>query len=156
MNEPSPSAPKSNIKLFTIGFAGKSAEQFFDTLRQAGVKCLIDVRLNNVSQLAGFTKKKDLQYFLRTLADIDYRHEADLAPTKEILDDYKKGQITWDEYEQRFQQLLGDRRPTDRLKPQDLDKACLLCSEPKAVNCHRRLVAEHFEKEWGNVDIQHL
>jgi uncharacterized protein (DUF488 family) len=91
------------IKLFTIGFTGKSAQQFFEILRRAGVRRLVDTRLNNVSQLAGFTKKRDLEYFLRVIADIDYNHDAQLAPTKKILDDYKKHRIDWAEYDRNFE-----------------------------------------------------
>ena len=117
---------------------------------------LVDIRLNNVSQLAGFTKKQDLEYFLHAIADIDYVHERDLAPTKEILDGYKKKQIDWNEYERRYRSLLEERQPAKRLKPEDFDHACLLCSEPTAEHCHRRLAAEYLKDEWGNVIIHHL
>jgi uncharacterized protein (DUF488 family) len=144
------------IVIFTIGFNGKSAADFFETLRNAGVKRLLDVRLNNVSQLAGFTKKRDLEYFLRTIANIDYAHDQDLAPTEDILDAYKKKRIDWDEYEVRFRQLIESRQPEKRLLPQQLDCACLLCSEPTPDCCHRRLVAEYLRDRWGNVTIRHL
>jgi uncharacterized protein (DUF488 family) len=127
------------ILLFTIGFAGKSAEQFFETLRKAGVRRLVDIRLNNVSQLAGFTKKRDLQYFLRTIAGIEYAHLPDLAPTKEILDVYKNKHIDWSEYEARFGQLLRSRQPDGQLLREEFDRACLLCSEPTPERCHRWL-----------------
>jgi uncharacterized protein YeaO (DUF488 family) len=117
---------------------------------------LLDVRLNNVSQLAGFTKKNDLSYFLRAIANIDYLHERQLAPTKEILDDYKKKRIDWAEYERRFVQLLEERHPADRLKSAEFDRACLLCSEPAPEHCHRRLVAEYLQREWRTVEIEHL
>ncbi len=145
-----------SIRLFTIGFAGKSAQQFFEKLQQAGVRRLVDTRLNNVSQLAGFTKKRDLAYFLRTIANIDYVHESDLAPTKPILDNYKKKKITWEEYERLFCALLDVRRPDKRLGPDELDHACLLCSEPTPEHCHRRLVADFLKQNWGNVEIEHL
>ena len=152
----SDSHPRS-IELFTIGFAGKSAEEFFGKLQKAGVKRLIDVRLNNVSQLAGFTKKKDLEYFLRAIAKIEYVHCDDLAPTSDILDRFKKkGEMDWAEYERQFNELLRERRPENRHKPEELDRACLLCSEPTAEHCHRRLVAEWLEKAWGGVKIVHL
>jgi uncharacterized protein (DUF488 family) len=146
----------SSITLFTIGFTGKSAEEFFEKLQRAGVKRLVDIRLNNVSQLAGFTKKRDLEYFLRAIASIGYVHQPGLAPTKEILDAYKKKQIDWDEYERRFRQLLEERRPAGELHAEDFDHACLLCSEPTAEQCHRRLVAEYLKNQWGNVTIEHL
>lgn len=145
------------ITIFTIGFAGKSAQEFFEKLQRAGVKRLIDVRLNNVSQLAGFTKRRDLEYFLRVIADIDYVHFKDLAPTKDILDQFKKmKEIDWADYEQRFNKLLDERQPEDHYVPSEYDRGCLLCSESTPENCHRRLVAEHLRQKWGNVEIKHL
>jgi uncharacterized protein (DUF488 family) len=148
--------PAPPITLFTVGFTGKSAMDFFDKLKQAGVHCIVDIRLNNVSQLAGFTKKRDLEYFLRAIADIDYVHELQLAPTKDILDDYKKKRIDWNEYERRYRNILEERQPGKLLKPKDFDRACLLCSEPTAEHCHRRLAAEYLKEEWENVTIHHL
>jgi len=145
------------IRLFTIGFAGKSAQTFFETLQNAGVKRLIDVRLNNVSQLAGFTKKKDLEYFLRVIANIEYLHYQDLAPTADILDRFKKkGEMDWAQYERLFNALLEERRPEELHKPAEFDEACLLCSEPTAENCHRRLVAQRLRDKWEDVVITHL
>ena len=148
--------PSASITLFTIGFTGHSAEEFFGKLQQAGVKTLIDVRLNNVSQLAGFAKRRDLEYFLRTIADIGYVHEKGLAPTKDILDDYKKKRIEWAEYEERFTRLLLERQPDNRLRPDEMDGGCLLCSEHKPEHCHRRLVAEYLADKWGDVTVVHL
>jgi Protein of unknown function, DUF488 len=142
---------KQLITLFTIGFTGKSAEEFFEKLRNARVRRLIDTRLNNVSQLAGFTKKRDLEYFLRTIAQIDYLHDAQLAPTKELLDGYKKKQMDWQHYERGFLDLMESRKPDQRLSPHDLDLACLLCSEPTPEHCHRRLVVEYLQVHWGNL-----
>ncbi len=147
---------KPGIMIFTIGFAGKSAKDFFEKLRTAGVKRVVDIRLNNVSQLAGFTKKQDISYFLKAIVNVDYVHEVNLAPTAEILDDYKKKRIGWDEYERRFLQVLEDRSPAQRLNRDEFDKACLLCSEAKPEKCHRRLVAEHLQSRWGGVEIKHL
>ncbi|HVA46928.1 MAG TPA: DUF488 domain-containing protein [Pirellulales bacterium] len=147
---------QANITLFTIGFTGKSAREFFERLERSGVRRLVDTRLNNVSQLAGFTKKRDLEYFLRAIADIDYTHDPGLAPTKDLLDDYKKKRIDWDEYARRFDELLRSRRPAERLTLDELDGACLLCSEPTPENCHRRLVAEYLKEEWTHVTIEHL
>jgi len=147
---------EQRITILTIGFAGKGAEEFFTTLRQAGVKRLVDVRLSNVSQLAGFTKKRDLEYFLRAIADIDYVHVPELAPTKHILDDYRKKQIDWAEYERRYRQLLQERQPADDFDAADFDHSCLLCSEGGPDRCHRRLAAEYLRSRWGNVDIKHL
>ncbi len=145
-----------SITLFTIGFTGKSAEEFFERLHKAGVRRLVDIRLNNVSQLAGFTKKRDLEYFLRAIADIAYVHEPALAPTKDILDAYKKKRIDWSQYESHFKQLLESRRPHEQLTPGELDHACLLCSEPTAEHCHRRLVAEYLREQWKEIAIEHL
>ena len=154
--EPATSNPSPSITLFTVGFAGKTAKDFFETLKQSGVRRVIDIRLNNVSQLAGFTKKRDLEYFLRAIVDIDYVHEQDLAPTKDILDDYKKKRIDWNEYENRYRRLIEERQPAKNFKPEDFDRACLLCSEPTAEQCHRRLAAEYLKEAWGNVTIVHL
>lgn len=145
-----------NVNLFTIGFTQKSAETFFTTLKQAGVKRIIDTRLNNVSQLAGFAKKTDLQYFLKTIADIDYLHILDLAPTKDILDEYKKNKGDWSIYEQKFLHLIETRKIEKKVTPEQLDGACLLCSEAKPHHCHRRLVAEYLNGKWGDVKICHL
>lgn len=145
-----------NIKVFTIGFSKKSARQFFKILQHAGVKKIADIRLNNVSQLAGFTKKDDLAYFLHAIAGIEYKHYPELAPTKDILDGYKKNKLSWSEYEERFAKVMIERKIENLLAPDELDQACLLCSEPKADMCHRRLVAEYIRAKWGNVDIQHL
>ncbi len=156
MTDATHDAPPAQIKLSTIGFAGHSAEEFFGKLQRAGVKTLFDVRLTNVSQLAGFAKRRDIEYFLRTIAGIGYVHEKGLAPTKEILDDYKKKRIQWAEYEERFTRLLLDRQPDKRLHPDELDGGCLLCSEREPEHCHRRLAAEYLRREWGDVEIIHL
>jgi uncharacterized protein (DUF488 family) len=117
---------------------------------------VIDIRLNNVSQLAGFTKEQDLPYFLQEIVGIKYVHKPELAPTKDILTAYKKKEINWLEYEKRFHQLLSERRIENVITPQDADKSCLLCSEPKPDKCHRRLTAEYLRELWGNVKIVHL
>jgi uncharacterized protein (DUF488 family) len=145
------------VNLFTIGFTQKKAEQFFETLIKAGVKRVIDTRLNNVSQLAGFAKKSDLQYFLQKIGGIEYIHILDLAPTKDILDAYKKKEITWDSYEQKFNQLITQRQIERKLSIDIIDKSCLLCSELKPHNCHRRLVAEYLQINLEkNIKIHHL
>ncbi|MCT7960576.1 DUF488 domain-containing protein [Laspinema sp. D1] len=146
----------TNVNLFTIGFTQKSAKTFFTTLKQAGVKRIIDTRLNNVSQLAGFAKKNDLQYFLKTIADIEYLHIVDLAPTKDILDEYKKNKGEWSIYEQKFLHLIETRKIEKKVTAEQLDGACLLCSEAKPHHCHRRLVAEYLNGKWGDVKICHL
>ncbi|MTJ07004.1 DUF488 family protein [Anabaena sp. UHCC 0204] len=145
------------VDLFTIGFTQKKAEQFFEILIKSGVKRVIDTRLNNVSQLAGFAKKSDLQYFLQKIGGIEYIHILDLAPTKDILDAYKKKEITWDSYEQKFNQLISQRQIEKKLSIDIIDKSCLLCSELKPHNCHRRLVAEYLQNNLETtIKIHHL
>ena len=144
------------MKVFTIGFTKKSAETFFTRLRTEGVKRLIDVRLNNVSQLAGFTKKEDLRYFTKAICNIDYLHIPDLAPTQDILDAYKKQKGSWETYERQFLDLMRVRRIEDTTTPDLLDGACLLCSEEEPYHCHRRLVAEYLRGHWPDMQIQHI
>lgn len=146
----------NKINIFTIGFTKKTAEEFFNRLIRAGVKRVIDIRLNNVSQLAGFAKKNDLIYFLRAIGGIDYIHRSDLAPTKEILEAYKKSKGNWSVYERDFQTLLLSRRVVEKLSPDLIDGACLLCSEEKPEHCHRRLVAEYLSQKWPEMKIIHL
>jgi uncharacterized protein (DUF488 family) len=144
------------MKLYTIGFTKKSAETFFTRLTNAGVKRLVDVRLNNVSQLAGFTKRDDLRYFTKAICNIDYVHIPDLAPTKDILDAYKKQKGEWGLYERQFLDLMRSRHIEDKAPRDMLDGDCLLCSEEKPDHCHRRLVAEYLKEKWGNVEIEHI
>jgi uncharacterized protein (DUF488 family) len=141
--------------LFTIGFTKKTADTFFSLLRNAKVKKLIDIRLNNSSQLAGFTKKDDLEYFTNVICGIPYTHMLELAPTQEILDEYKKDKGEWSIYEQQFLALMTKRK-VENLNRNDLDGGCLLCSEPEPHQCHRRLVAEYLRDKWGDVEIVHL
>jgi uncharacterized protein (DUF488 family) len=144
------------IQLFTIGFAGTTAEKFFTSLRQAGVKRVVDIRLNNTSQLAAFSKKDDLRFFLREVAGIDYVHIPELAPTKDMLDAFKKHKGSWDVYEQEFNALMA-KRGIEKAIPRDVaELGCLLCSEKKPHHCHRRLVAEYLQKQWGDVSTKHL
>lgn len=142
--------------LFTIGFAKKNAREFFTILKEARVSTVIDIRLNNVSQLAGFTKKQDIQYFLQEIAGVEYVHKPELAPTKEILDAYKKKEIDWSDYERQFRRLLTERKIEDIVTQKLTHKACLLCSEPTPEKCHRRLVAEYLREHWKNVEVVHL
>ena len=144
------------MKLFTIGFTQKSAERFFKLLKQAGVRRVVDVRLNNSGQLAGFSKKDDLIFFLRELGGIEYVHVPDLAPTKDILDAYKKHKGSWPDYEQEFLSLMEKRRIDESVAKDIVDQGCLLCSEHKPHHCHRRLVAEYLAGKWGGIETQHL
>lgn len=145
------------MKIFTIGFTKKSAETFFEKLKRAGVKRLLDVRLNNVSQLAGFTKKDDLRYFAKAICNIEYVHLPLLAPTAEILDPYKKQKNgDWPLYQRQFLDLMKARQIEDKLSPAMLDGGCLLCSEEKPDRCHRSLVAEYLLEKWGGIEIEHI
>lgn len=144
------------MKIWTIGFTKKSAEEFFGLLLRSGAKRLVDVRLNNSSQLAGFSKRDDLEYFLKAICGMDYAHVPELAPTQEMLDAYKTKQVDWAEYERRFAGLLAYRKVEEIVPRETLDDAILLCSEPKAEKCHRRLVAEYFQSKWPDVVITHL
>jgi len=144
------------IRIFTIGYIGKNAPQFFSMLKQAGIKKVVDVRLYNTSQLAGFTKKQDIKYFLRAIIGADYIHLPIMAPTKQLLNNYKKGLISWQQYETQFKEIITHRQIEKRIMPQDADMVCFLCSEAKADNCHRRLVAEYLAEHWQKVSIHHL
>jgi uncharacterized protein (DUF488 family) len=144
------------MRVFTIGFTKKNAEQFFTRLRQPGLIRLVDVRLNNVSQLAGFTKKDDLRFFLKQINGIDYVHLPDLAPTQDILDAYKKNGGDWATYEHKFLELMERRKVEDRVPRSVVDSGCLLCSESTPEHCHRRLVAEYLRSKWGDLEIVHL
>ncbi len=145
-----------SVQLFTIGFAETTAEHFFTTLRGAGVRRVIDVRLNNTSQLAGFSKKDDLRFFLREIVGIEYIHVPELAPTRDILDAYKKHNGSWTVYEEAFNALMARRRIEHALSRDVADFGCLLCSEKEPDHCHRRLVAEYLEQHWGEVSTKHL
>ncbi len=143
------------MKLFTIGFTKTTAANFFKRLKMSGARRILDVRLNNVSQLAGFAKRDDLAYFARELCGMGYVHEPKLAPTKDMLDTYKKHRGKWADYEQDFLGLMRQRRIED-LDPELFDGACLLCSEDKPHHCHRRLVAEYLKAHRGDIEIVHL
>lgn len=145
------------IKIHTIGFTQKGAQKFFNYLTNSGAKRIVDVRLNNVSQLAGFAKRDDLKYFAKEICDVDYVHIPDLAPTKNILDAYKKHGGDWRVYEDQFLELLEYRSIEKIVEPEILDGSCLLCSEHEPYHCHRRLVAEYLNEKWGGtISINHL
>jgi len=141
------------MRLFTIGFTKRSAEEFFLCLREAGVRRIVDVRLNNTSQLAGFAKARDLKYFLNAIAGIDYVHVPDFAPTQEILDDYKKKKGSWAEYERRFRDLMTKRMVSQVAANILREDDCLLCGEHTPEHCHRRLIAEHLQEQLGNIEV---
>lgn len=144
------------IQLFTIGFTQKNAEKFFTALRNAKIRRVLDIRLNNVSQLAGFTKRDDLRFFLRELCEADYHHLPQCAPTEDILDTYKKNGGSWETYVQQFLSLIRSRHIETLLTPELLDFGCLLCSEPTPEKCHRRLVAEYLQEHNTSIVTTHL
>lgn len=144
------------IKLYTIGFTGKSAEKFFDLLRNSGVKKIVDTRINNVSQLAGFAKGSDLKFFAKEIGDMSYEHQIEFAPTKELLSKYRDKQISWREYEIEYLNLLDMRKVAQKTDIEKLHENCLLCSEHTPEKCHRRLLAEYLKHVKNDVEIFHL
>ena len=145
------------MNIYTIGFTKKSAREFFELLKQHGIKRLLDVRLNNSSQLAAFSKKDDLAFFLREICDAEYLHVPSLAPTKQMLDEFKKEKGEWSIYAPKFLKLIKERKIEETTdKELFAVPTVLLCSEDTAECCHRRLVAEYLRDAWGDVGIVHL
>ncbi len=145
------------MEICTIGFTKHTAESFFTNLKRHGVERLIDVRLNNVSQLAGFAKRDDLKYFLETLCQAEYVHEPEFAPTPELLKSYRNGDIDWQQYESTFLGLMEDRCIEQQFTPDFFEpRSVLLCSEHTAENCHRRLVVDYLNRRWGGIKAIHL
>lgn len=146
------------MKTYTIGFTKKNAATFFKFLQDAKIKKLIDVRINNVSQLAGFAKKDDLKFFLENLCNgAKYVHIPELAPTKEMLSDYKKGNITWSKYETDFLDLMKKREIEKKYDQEFFQDACLLCSEHEPHLCHRKLVVDYLNSKWNTkLEVKHL
>jgi len=144
------------LNLFTIGFAGKSAADFFTRLKDSGIKRVIDIRLHPDSQLAGFAKQSNLSYFLKEIVAADYIHLPELAPTPELFNSYKKLGGPWVTYEMEFLELMSERRIEDKIDPGLIAGGCLLCSEHQPHHCHRRLVAEYLKEKWNNMEIKHL
>lgn len=145
------------MEVYTIGFTQRTAASFFGALRAAGIRRLLDVRLNNSSQLAGFAKRDDLAFFLRELCGAEYIHETLLAPTQEILDSVKKRKGGWEAYERDFLALMADRKVEEKLSLELFAvPTVLLCSEPTPTHCHRRLVLDYLQGKWGNLNPVHL
>jgi uncharacterized protein (DUF488 family) len=145
------------MEIYSIGFTQKSASQFFGTLKAHGIERLLDVRLNNTSQLAGFAKQVDLAYFLREICGAAYEHEPLLAPTQDILDAYKKRKGNWDDYTDVYLALIRSRKVESVLSPENFQKkTVLLCSEATAEHCHRRLALEYLQERWDGIRIVHL
>lgn len=146
------------MKVYSIGFTQKSAEQFFSTLRRAGIRRVVDVRLHNTSALAGFTRRADLPFFLRELCGAEYRHEPLLSPSDALFRGIKGKTLAWPAYEQGFRRLLAERRVEERVdRALFSGAAAVLCAEPTAEHCHRRLVLEYLDAKWrGGWEIVHL
>lgn len=147
---------KRKKTLYTIGFTQKNAEKFFTLLVENNVKRIIDIRLNNTSQLAGFAKADDLKYFLKKIANIDYIYVPEMAPTKELFEEIKEHKGDWNIFEKQFIKVLLSRKIESLPVTELLDGACLLCSEDRPDNCHRRITAEYLAQKSGNLEIKHL
>ncbi|MBW2090274.1 MAG: DUF488 domain-containing protein [Deltaproteobacteria bacterium] len=143
------------MNLYTIGFSQKSAEEFFKILKSNNVTRLIDIRLNNKSQLAGFTNVKHLPYFLK-IHDIEYLYRPDFAPTKELLNGYKNKSISWKEYKIGYNKIIVQRNIIEKIDWNIFNNSVLLCSEPTAEQCHRRLLAEYLAQNKSEIKIKHL
>lgn len=151
------SAARKTVNVTTIGFTQTSAGHFFDRLKMAGVRQVMDVRLHNTSQLAGFAKADDLAFFLREICGAGYRHEPLLAPTEALMTMYKKEMGDWQAFSRQFLQLMAARQVEQKLKPTMFDGSCLLCSEPKPHHCHRQLVCDYLNGRWGGaLKVTHL
>ena len=147
------------MTIYTVGFTKKTAKQFFELIKKHHIEILLDIRLNNKSQLAGFTKGDDLQYFLSEICHCQYKHCLEYAPTKEILNDYQKKLITWDEYVKRYTDLMNQRaKHLDFFNHfSSYTNICLLCSEPTSEHCHRRLIAEMIANNTPHqIEIKHI
>lgn len=144
------------IKIFTIGFTSKTASQFFNLLRSNDVKKIIDTRINNVSQLAGFAKGNDLAFFAKEIGNMEYEHKIDFAPTKDLLSDYRDKKIDWEKYEVEYLNLLDRRKIIQKIEIDDLHHNCLLCSEHTPEKCHRRLLVEYLKNVRNDIEIVHL
>jgi len=146
-------------KLYTIGFTKKSAQKFFELLEKSGVNTIIDIRLNNTSQLSGFAKYPDIKYFLKKLQNIDYIHDLNFSPTEDILKNYKNKLYTWNDYVKYFDKLMNEREIEKYIVEKYSDclgkNYCLLCSEDSSENCHRSLISKKFNKIFG-IEIEHL
>lgn len=144
------------IKLYTIGFTGKTASDFFSLLRKNEVETVVDTRISNNSQLAGYAKGSDLPFFLKEIGGIEYEYQLDFAPTKELMHAYRKKDLSWEEYAAEYLNLIDMRKVGQKVNVESLHRHCLLCSEHGPEKCHRRLLAEYFQHRFNNVEIIHL
>ena len=144
--------------LYTIGFTQKSAQQFFELIKSNSIDMLVDIRLNNKSQLAGFTKGDDLRYFLGEICNCKYQHCIEYAPTKDILNSYKKKAISWDEYVRQYIPLMQKRNAVQMFAERfaKYRAVCLLCSEPTPECCHRRLLSEMIVADHPEITVKHI
>lgn len=144
------------MKVYTIGFTKKSAKEFFTLLKAHDVRMVIDVRRNNRSQLAGFTKGDDLRFFLKEIGAIDYEWWEFCAPSETLLKSYQNGEVGWNEYTRTYEAEITKNKVAERIDVGKLHQACFLCSEPTPENCHRRLLAEHLRVRIKDLDIEHI
>lgn len=143
--------------IYTIGFTRKTAEAFFTLLTEAGVETLIDIRLHNRSQLAGFAKRDDLAWLARELAGMEYVHAPELAPSQELFDAFKRQGGSWQTFERGFRHLMEERGAYERFDRGLLrGPPCFLCSEAAPEHCHRRLVAEALAAAEPGLRVVHL
>ena len=144
------------IRIYTIGFTKKTAQQFFELLKANGITNLVDIRINNSSQLAGFAKSADLEYFLQKICNIKYQYITDFTPTKELLSDYQNKKITWIEYQKIYRQIIKTRKVIEKYDIENFNNSCFLCSEPTADQCHRKLLIEYFKESHPEIQIIHI
>jgi len=144
------------IKLLTIGFTNKTAETFFELLKKNDVAKIVDTRINNTSQLSGFAKASDLSYFAKIIGNIEYFHNTEFAPTKELLEKYRKKTINWKEYEIEYLNLLDIRKVGDKINVEELHQNCFLCSEHTPDKCHRKLLVEYIKARFNDIEIIHI
>ena len=143
----------TNMKLYTIGYSKKSAEEFFDLLRDNNVKRVVDIRRHNTNQLAGFTKQDDLAWFLKVIANIEYQHVLELAPSEDLMHAYRKEHLPFDEFANQLRTQFDEREMPPKTT---FDRAALLCSEADPSTCHRLIAAQYLAEKWSGVEIIHL
>jgi len=147
-------------ELYTIGFTQKTAKKFFSLLKDNEIDAVVDIRLNNTSQLAGFSKYPDIGYFLNDLLNIKYIHDPEFSPTANILKGFKEKKISWNEYTKRFNELMAQRNIEQYIQEKYNDckitKYCLLCSENEPEQCHRSLVSDYFCEIYKQLEVINL
>jgi uncharacterized protein (DUF488 family) len=143
------------MNIYTIGYTPKTAEQFFELIKKNNIKLLLDIRLNNKSQIAGFTKRENLPYFLWELCQCKYEHCLEFTPNEEM---YNEKKISWERYTRDYIILIESRGTyknfIDRFA--DYENICLLCSESTPDRYHRRLLAEMIIQNNPDTILTHL